>query len=204
MALLIKWNFLFSLFLSGRLIILLILGDPGAVYQGGTNFPFVLPPDLRGWLPVRTLPKDTAQLLGYCTVHFVVKRPLQLCLTRRHFFFERLLKDYNNCTVLGTVLRKTAVQGIIFLYFHRRHVTSVMYIFSREIRCRVTNDRWDFVWEIKYWGLRTLKIIFNLLKKSVVTAWISHPIPSTRILLSATERSIRRVEEMSRNVWNSG
>ena len=90
---------------------------------------------------MRTLPKDTAQLLGYCTVHFVVKRPLQLCLTRRHFFFERLLKDYNNCTVLGTVLRKTAVQGIIFLYFHRRHVTSVMYIFSREIRCRVTNDR---------------------------------------------------------------
>ena len=28
-----------------------------------------------------------------------------------------------------------------------------------ESRCRVTGDRWDFVWEIKYWGLRTLNII---------------------------------------------
>ena len=38
-------------------MILLILGDPGAVYKGGTISPFVLPLDLRGGLPVRTLPK---------------------------------------------------------------------------------------------------------------------------------------------------
>ena len=82
-----------SFFFSGRLIILLILGDPGAVYQGGTNFPFVLPLDLREWLPVRTLPKDTAQLLGYCTIQFVVQRPRQLCLTRRYFTFIKRLKQ---------------------------------------------------------------------------------------------------------------
>ena len=35
----------------------------------------------------------------------------------------------------------------------------VMYIFSHESRCRITSDRWDIVWEIKYWGLRTLNII---------------------------------------------
>ena len=29
--------------------------------------------------------------------------------------------------------------------------------FSQESRYRVTSNRWDFVWEIKYWGLRTLK-----------------------------------------------
>ena len=41
------------------------------------------------------------------------------------------------------------------------HVTSVLckLTFSQESRCRVTSNRWDFVWEIKYWGLRTLNII---------------------------------------------
>ena len=40
-------------------------------------------------------------------------------------------------------------------------VTSVLckLTFSQESRCRVTSNRWDFVWEIKYWGLRTLNII---------------------------------------------
>ena len=31
--------------------------------------------------------------------------------------------------------------------------------FSRESRCRVTSNRWDFVWEMKYWGPRTPNII---------------------------------------------
>ena len=41
------------------------------------------------------------------------------------------------------------------------HVTSVLcqLTFSQESRCRVTSNRWDFAWEIKYWGLRTLNII---------------------------------------------
>ena len=41
------------------------------------------------------------------------------------------------------------------------HGTSVLckLTFSQESRCRVTSNRWDFVWEIKYWGLRTLNII---------------------------------------------
>ena len=47
-ALLMKFNFL-SFFQEDLLfIILLILGDPGAVYKGVTIFPFVLPLDLRG------------------------------------------------------------------------------------------------------------------------------------------------------------
>ena len=40
----------------------------------------------------RTLP-DTVQLSGYGTVHFVVQHPPYLCLKRRYFSFERLLKD---------------------------------------------------------------------------------------------------------------
>ena len=42
------------------------------------------------------------------------------------------------------------------------HVTSVLckLTFSQESRCRLTSNRWDFVWEIKHWGLRTLNIIF--------------------------------------------
>ena len=41
------------------------------------------------------------------------------------------------------------------------HGTSVLckLTFSQESRCRVTSNRWDFVLEIKYWGLRTLNII---------------------------------------------
>ena len=31
--------------------------------------------------------------------------------------------------------------------------------YVKESRCRITIDRWDFVWEIKYWGLQTLNII---------------------------------------------
>ena len=36
------------------------------------------------------------------------------------------------------------------------HVTSVLckLTFSQESRCGVTSNRWDFVWETKYWGLR--------------------------------------------------
>ena len=32
---------------------------------------------------------------------------------------------------------------------------------KRVSRCRVTSNRWDFVWGIKYWDLRTLNIIFT-------------------------------------------
>ena len=41
------------------------------------------------------------------------------------------------------------------------HGTSVLckLTFSQESQCRVTSNRWDFVWEIKYWGLRTLNFI---------------------------------------------
>ena len=41
------------------------------------------------------------------------------------------------------------------------HVTNVLcqLTFSQESRCRVTSNRWNFAWEIKYWGLRTLNII---------------------------------------------
>ena len=40
------------------------------------------------------------------------------------------------------------------------HVTSACKLtFSQESRCRVIRNRWDFVLEIKYRGLRTLNII---------------------------------------------
>ena len=43
----------------------------------------------------------------------------------------------------------------------KAHVTSVWckLTFSQESRCRVTTNRWDFVWELKHWALRTLNII---------------------------------------------
>lgn len=30
---------------------------------------------------------------------------------------------------------------------------------TRSSRYRVTSDRWEFVWEMKYWGLRTINIV---------------------------------------------
>ena len=44
------------------------------------------------------------------------------------------------------------------------HVKSVSrkLTFSQESRCHVTSNRWDFVWEIEYWGLQTLNIIIFL------------------------------------------
>ena len=46
----------------------------------------------------------------------------------------------------------------------KAHVTSVWckLTFSQESRCRVTTNRWDFVWELKHWALRTLNIIIIL------------------------------------------
>ena len=43
------------------------------------------------------------------------------------------------------------------------HVTSVWckFTISQESRCCITSNRWDFVWEIKYWGLRMLNIIIS-------------------------------------------
>ena len=43
----------------------------------------------------------------------------------------------------------------------KAHVTSVLHKFtiSQEIRCCITSNHWDFVWEIKYWGLQMLNII---------------------------------------------
>ena len=43
---------------------------------------------------------------------------------------------------------------------HHRHPKLTLWVryanltFFQESRCRVLSDRWDFVWEIKYWGLR--------------------------------------------------
>ena len=48
---------------------------------------------------------------------------------------------------------------------HHRHPKLTLWVryanltFLQEIRCRVLSDRWDFVWEIKYWGLRRPNII---------------------------------------------
>ena len=48
---------------------------------------------------------------------------------------------------------------------HHRHPKFTLWVryanltFLQESRCRVLSDRWDFVWEIKYWGLRRPNII---------------------------------------------
>ena len=44
---------------------------------------------------------------------------------------------------------------------YQAHVTSLLckWTFSQESRFCVTNNRWDFEWEIQYWDLRTLNII---------------------------------------------
>ena len=48
---------------------------------------------------------------------------------------------------------------------HHRHPKLTLWVryanltFLQESRCRVLSDRWDFVWEIKYWGLRRPNII---------------------------------------------
>ena len=88
-------------FFSGRLIILPILGDPGAGLSEWDDFSFRPAPGSPGMITIRTLPRDTAQLLGYCTVHFVVQRPPQLCLTRRYFTFIERLKQLH-CTWYST------------------------------------------------------------------------------------------------------
>ena len=44
---------------------------------------------------------------------------------------------------------------------YQAHVTSLLckLTFSQESRFCITNNRWDFEWEIQYWDLRTLNII---------------------------------------------
>ena len=43
------------------------------------------------------------------------------------------------------------------------HVTSMLckFTISQESGCCITSNRWDFVWEIKYWGLQMLNIIIS-------------------------------------------
>ena len=51
--LLMKYNFLYSCFFLQFDLLLPILGDPGAVCQGGTTiFPFVLSLDLRAYINI--------------------------------------------------------------------------------------------------------------------------------------------------------
>ena len=66
---------------------------PRSRLRGWDDFSFHPAPGSPGMITChRTLP-DTVQLSGYGTVHFVVQHPPYLCLTRRYFSFERLLKD---------------------------------------------------------------------------------------------------------------
>ena len=36
-----------------------------------------------------------------------------------------------------------------------------LFTFAQESQCHVTSDRWDFIWEIEYWGLRTPNFIIS-------------------------------------------
>ena len=71
----------------------------------------------------------------------VVPRTQQLRVWDRHICLQNSINDHR-CPKL--TLRVCYINFITF---------------SQESRCRVTSDRWDVVWEIKYWGLRTLNII---------------------------------------------
>ena len=56
---------------------------------------------------------------------------------------------------------------------HRRSKLKLLG-WTRSSRYRVTSDRWVFVWEMKYWGLRTINIVI-LSKEGVclcVSGWI--------------------------------
>ena len=73
---------------------------------------------------------------------------------------------------------------------HHRHPKLTLWVryanltFLQESRCRVLSDRWDFVWEIKYWGLRRPNIIvftfcykinkgdLSLMSSCVILVWI--------------------------------
>ena len=66
----------FSVIFSGTFIILPILGDPGAGLSEWDDFSVRPAPGSPGMTStVRTLPRDTVQLPGYVTVHFVVQHP---------------------------------------------------------------------------------------------------------------------------------
>ena len=65
----------FSVLFSGTFIILPILGDPGIGLSEWDDFSFRPAPGSLGMITVRTLPRDTVQLPGCGTVHFVVQHP---------------------------------------------------------------------------------------------------------------------------------
>ena len=54
---------------------------------------------------------------------------------------------------------KPSSNGIRHRSSQRRPKLTLLLPLTRASRCRLTSDRWDVVWEIKYWGLRTINII---------------------------------------------
>ena len=102
---------------------------------------------------------------------------------KNHFCFL-MAKNNDKITCWNTLMEKAELKLLMFLIqktfmainsifkiqewllpsqVSQAHVTSVLckLTFSQESWCRATSNRWDFVWEIKYWGLRMLnRIIF--------------------------------------------
>ena len=81
------------------------------------------------------------------------------------FFF---ISSFKNCLKLKQ--EKILRQNTFFFMYDKKHrhpklTLPVCYkckTFSWESGCRVTSNGWDLgIWEIKYWGLRTLNIIFH-------------------------------------------
>ena len=54
---------------------------------------------------------------------------------------------------------KPSSNGIRHRSSQRRPKLTLLLPLTRASRYRITSDRWDVVWEIKYWGLRTINII---------------------------------------------
>ena len=54
---------------------------------------------------------------------------------------------------------KPSSNGIRHRSSQRRPKLTLLLPLTRVSRYRITSDRWDVVWEIKYWGLRTINII---------------------------------------------
>ena len=54
---------------------------------------------------------------------------------------------------------KPSSNGIWHRSSQRRPKLTLRLPLTRASRYRITSDRWDVVWEIKYWGLQTINII---------------------------------------------
>ena len=98
-------------------------------------------------------------------------------LRNRRWILALKIADFTSAEIVENIGEESPKYYVFFQttgVSTQAHVTSVLCKLSHK-RAGVTSDRWDLVWKIKYWGLRTLHIIlFSPFFCKIETIHITH------------------------------